>query len=427
MSSFEFPKGFFWGAATSSHQVEGNNAGNDWWAWEEQGKVPERSGEACRHYELFESDFDLAKSLHHNAHRLSVEWSRIEPEPGKFDERAIEHYRNVIRALRIRGLEPVVTLNHFTIPLWLARMGGWESGESPSHFERFTHMVAKNLGPEVRYWITVNEPLVLIYHSYVKGIWPPGKTQATSIIPVFRHLVLAHQGAYAVIHGVYKDRQWPEPLVGLAQNIPYYVPCSCHSLRDRVSVFARDFLAVMCFFNGLLNGEIRMPGVLREKLPWKKTLDFIGLNYYTREFVHFTGFGFPGILGERCTKLHHRDIAYRNEMGWESFPEGLFRILMRLKRFKMPVFITENGTCSREDGRRWDFTQAHIKMVARAMQKGAPVIGYLYWSLIDNFEWAHGFGPRFGLADVDYATQARRVRPSALKFAEICRNNSTEL
>jgi len=427
MPAFRFPQGFLWGAATSSHQVEGNNTLNDWWEWEAQGKVPERSGEACRHYELFERDFDLAKSLHHNAHRFSIEWSRVESEPGAFDEREIEHYREMLLALRARGLEPVVTLSHFTIPLWLSLRGGWESAEIPYHFERFTHKIVKNLGGEVRFWITINEPLVQIYHGYVKGIWPPGKINSDKTITVFRHMVLAHQRAYAVIHGVYQDQWRKKPEVGLAQNIPYYVPCSCHSLLDRVSVFVRDFLSVLCFFDGLVNGEMHLPGVLREKLPWKKTLDFIGLNYYTREFVNFTGWGFPKVLGERCTKIHHRDIAYRNEMGWENYPEGFFKVLMRLKRFKLPVMVTENGTCSGEDDRRWDFTRLHLEALARAMRSGVPVIGYLYWSLIDNFEWARGFSPRFGLAEVDYRTQERRVRPSSVKFAEICRKNSIEL
>jgi len=426
MRPFTFPEGFLWGAATSSHQVEGNNTRNDWWDWEVQGKVPERSGAACRHYEFFERDFDSAKALGHNAHRISIEWSRIEPLPGEWNEKEIEHYRRVILALRERGIEPVVTLHHFTNPIWFVRLGGWEAEQSIYHFERYVHKVAANLCGDVRFWITINEPLVLIYHGYLRGEWPPGEKPAL-IIRVFRNLMLAHDRAYAVIHGTYEKAGKPKPMVGLAQNIPHYAPCRRFSLFDRLSVFVNNLFTVQCFFKSLLGGMLYMPGLLREKLPWKPSLDFIGLNYYTREFVHFKGFRFPALLGELCSKTHHRDTGYRNEMGWESFPEGLYRVLLKLRWFRLPIMITENGTCASEDNRRWEYLRSHIQAVAKAMEKGVPVLGYLCWSLLDNFEWARGFGPRFGLLEMDYKTQERRVRPSAGKFASVCRTNSIDI
>jgi beta-glucosidase len=173
MSASGFPVGFLWGAASASHQVEGGNRWNDWWELEESGRLPHRSGDACRHYELYESDFDLARSLGHNAHRMSLEWSRIEPTDGQWNEAALEHYRRVIAAARARGIEPCVTLHHFTSPAWFAREGGWERGDSVARFARYVEYVAARVGRDVRYWLTINEPTVLVKRAYLGGSWPP--------------------------------------------------------------------------------------------------------------------------------------------------------------------------------------------------------------------------------------------------------------
>src|SRR5262245_49771432 len=161
-TAFDFPTGFLWGAATSGHQVEGNNRWNDWWEWEQAGRLPHKSGEACRHYDLYERDFDMARSWSQNAHRFSIEWSRIEPEKGYWNAEATAHYRNVIQALRERGLEPLVTLHHFTNPRWLAKSGGWLRRDAPQLFARYVEYVARHIGQNVTYWLTVNEPTVYV-------------------------------------------------------------------------------------------------------------------------------------------------------------------------------------------------------------------------------------------------------------------------
>jgi beta-glucosidase len=421
--SFAFPEGFLWGAATSSHQVEGGNSRNDWWEWEQLGKAKEKSGDACRHYELYANDFDLARSLGHNAHRFSIEWSRVEPEPGRWDESAIAHYRDVLKALRDRGMTSVVTLHHFTNPLWFARLGGWKSEESLYHFERYTHKVVTTLGEDVGHWITINEPLVLVYQGYLTREWPPGEHSPASVLRVFRHMLLAHQRAYTVIHAVAGARGWKKPSVGFAQHLAFNAPCAFWSPVDRFSTFVRNLFFFHLPFEALIHGYLLLPGFYCEKLPFKKTLDFIGVNYYTREFIHFAGTGFPEIMGNACSLDHHREVASRDTMGWESYPEGLHRVLVDLKRFRLPVMITENGTCTDDDRNRWDFILGHVRMVAKAIQAGVPVLGYLYWSLLDNFEWARGFRPRFGLVEMDYVTQKRKVRESAWQYAEICRSN----
>ena len=224
MSEFVFPSGFLWGAATSSHQVEGHNTNNDWWAWEQAGRVKEFSGVACDQYRRFESDFDLAQQLGHNAHRFSVEWSRIEPREGEFDEAALAHYRAVVLALRQRGLEPVITLHHFTTPLWLAQKGGWTNPIVVERFSRFARRVVEALGNQVRYWLTINEPMVYMVMHYLDGVGPPGEQNLSMAWRVLEHLTRAHIGAYRAIHEVARAHNRAAQ-VGVAQHLQPFLPC----------------------------------------------------------------------------------------------------------------------------------------------------------------------------------------------------------
>lgn len=420
---FTFPKDFLWGAATSAHQVEGANTLCDWWRWEETGRVRERSLAACDHYTRFESDFDLAKQLSHNAHRLSIEWSRLEPEKGRWNEAEFDHYKRVIDALRARNMEPVVTLHHFTNPQWLANEGGWESRRVVDHFARFSEKAAAAFGKSVQYWVTINEPMVFLYQSFILGEWPPGGHSPRVALRVLRHLLLAHIRSYQAIHETIRKYGGRKPMVGLAKHMTALAPCSPASALDRLSAWLRHVYFNHLFLKALQYGFLFFPGIYFEPLPMRRSFDYIGLNYYTREFIHFAGFDFPAIFGDACSLTHHQTAGERNMMGWEVYPKGLFDILLDLKRYQVPVLITENGICTNRDDRRKEFLHRHLVEVAHAIEKKVPVIGYLHWSLLDNFEWAYGFGPRFGLIDVDFKTQARTIRESARYYAEICKSN----
>lgn len=210
--NFAFPKDFLWGAATSSHQVERNNTNNDWWEWEEQGRIKERSGLACDHWNRFEEDFELAKSLYHNAHRFSLEWSRIEPREGQFSDETLKHYCKVIRALRSNNIEPIVTINHFTLPLWLSKEGGWRHPKAVYFFIRYVKEVLDAIGTSVRYWITFNEPMIYVYQGYVAGVWPPGQRSWLAVFQVFERLLHVHALVYKLIHKQL-DRPGSMPLV----------------------------------------------------------------------------------------------------------------------------------------------------------------------------------------------------------------------
>jgi beta-glucosidase len=417
--NFRFPRGFLWGAATSSHQVEGQNTNSDWWAWEHSGRVAEPSGDACDHFHRYHDDFDLARSLNHNAYRFSLEWSRIEPEEGVFSADGLAHYRQKLEALRERGMEPVLTVYHYTLPQWLAAKGGWESPEVGRHFERYVARVVAEYGPLVRWWITLNEPVVQAFKGWILGQWPPGKSQDFgTALKVVRHMLRAHVQAYHQIH----ERR-PDAMVSVAKHALALTPCNRKRHLDRLSVWARTYLFNHLFLDALHTGALRVPGLFWERLPQKRTLDFIGLNYYTRDFVRNAGLTLPGLVGKICTLEHHQSIGKRNSLGWEIYPEGLAHFLRAYSRYKLPILITENGLPVDNDEDRWTFIFLHLWQVARALDDGIPVVGYLHWSLLDNYEWADGFRARFGLIGVDYATQERTVRESARRMARIIANN----
>ncbi len=421
-----FPDNFMWGAATSSHQVEGDNNKNDWWKWERDAKVEEASGKACDHYRLFREDLNLARDLKHNAHRFSLEWSRIEPSEGLFDEEAIAHYGEVIKCIRSFGMEPIVTLNHFTLPLWLYEKGGWAYEKSGYVFQRFTERVAEEFGKDVKYWITINEPGVYMHASYVEGTWPPGSKSLKDASIIFGKLLEAHCLAYRAIHAIYKDKAWPAPMVGIAKHIHLFSPCRRGNILDAISTWLHYHYFNRLFIESLMKGSCKALGMPKVCLPLKRSLDFIGLNYYTRDFIHFVGFSIDKIFGAMCTLAHHVKGIKRNFLQWEIYPEGIYKAIMECRSFGLPIIITENGICTNDDSQRASFIKEHLVWVWRAIRDGAKVMGYIHWSLLDNFEWAHGYGPRFGLIEVDYATQHRKVKPSARAYADIIRDNGVK-
>jgi beta-glucosidase len=401
-----FPRDFLWGAATSSYQVEGGNACADWWRWEKKaGK--ERSGSACRHYELYEKDFDLAKELHHNSHRLSIEWSRLEPEPGKFSRKELEHYLDVILALRRRGIEPIVTLHHFTNPQWFAQSGGWASPMSVERFLRYCKFVVPPLAKYVRYWITINEPTIYISHAYILGVWPPQVKSLSKAAAVEENLARGHVRAYHLIHEIYKRLNLDGPCVSIAHHVMAFVPWR-KDLKNRLAVYLRSKVYNLGFLERIIHHE-----------PGGKPLDFIGVNYYSRQLVELKKLGLRNLATDVAGKRHDR--GEKNSLGWDVYPRGIYEVLMELKKYRLPVMITENGICTRDDRQRWRFIRNHLKYLHLAMKKGVRVTGYLYWSLMDNFEWDKGFGPRFGLVGIDYKTFKRTVRESGRKFGRVCR------
>ena len=397
----KFPDDFFWGASTSAHQVEGGNIHNDWWLAEQSGALKEPSGQACRHYELFREDFAIAKELGHNCHRFSIEWSRIEPQEGKFQDSEIQHYHKVITELRNLGMEPVVTLHHFTNPLWFSQKGGWTKFKLQRYFLRFVEKMVREFSGEVKFWITINEPLVYSSHAYLLGCWPPQERSLLKTVKVTLNMAQAHIKAYSLIHKTYQDKALARPMVSIAANLQAFELCR-PTLKNKLAVYLRHKLYNLYFIEILLR---------------KKTLDYIGVNYYSRNLVDVESWGIVHLLADTCKHNHHP--LRKNSLGWDIYPQGLYKLLVSLKKYNLPVFITENGICTEDDDLKWDYIREHLGQVYKAREEGVNVLGYIYWSLIDNFEWAEGFAPRFGLVNVDYQNQRRTIRPSAKKLSEV--------
>jgi beta-glucosidase len=418
MINGQFPEKFLWGTATAAHQVEGGNHANDWWAWEQVPghiKNADRSDRACEHFERYASDFDLLRSLHQNAHRFSLEWSRIEPAPGEFSAPAIAHYRDVLRALRDRGMEPVVTLHHFTNPSWIARAGGWDAPETAEYFARFAARVTDELGSLARLWITINEPTVIAYQGYLRGEWPPGRRDLGAATRVLVNLLRAHWLAYERV----KSRH-PELQLGLAHHLRLFDPARRFMPQDRAvaAVFNRVFNVTM--LKSLRLGRLVLPLTRAGRAGGpRQSQDFIGLNYYTRELVKFNHHYRAELFGERILPAN----APRSDLGWELYPQGLYRILRSLAREGLPIYVTENGIADSRDAMRREYLVTHVSAMLRAILAGAPVRGYFHWTCFDNFEWAEGYSAKFGLIACDPMTQERRPRPSARLYAEICRLN----
>lgn len=418
MIAGRFPHSFFWGTATAAHQVEGGNHANDWWAWEQVPghiKNGDRSDPACEHFERYASDFDLLRSLHQNAHRLSLEWSRIEPLPGEFSSTALAHYRDVLQALRDRGMEPLVTLHHFTNPTWIADAGSWEAPETPEYFARFAERVVDEFGELARYWITINEPTVIAYQGYIKGEWPPGKRDLGAAARTLVNLLRGHWRAYERI----KSRH-PEHQIGLAHHLRVFDPARPFMPQDRAvsAAFTRVFNETM--LRSLRLGRLVFPLTRAGKASGPRhSQDFIGVNYYTRELVRFNHRYRAELFGERVLPA----TLSRSDLSWELYPDGLYRTLLSLRREQLSIYVTENGIADRSDAMRPEFLLTHVDAMRRAIEAGAPVRGYFHWTSFDNFEWAEGYSAKFGLIACDPLTQERRVRASGRLYAEICRLN----
>lgn len=375
------PKNFLIGAAASSHQVEGNNTNNDWWYFEQQGRVP-KAGMACDFWNRYAEDFALAKQIGLNAMRISIEWSRIEPQEGQFDTAAIAHYKSILQSMKVHGLTRMVTLHHFTLPIWFAKRGGFTKRRNVKYFVRYAELIAKELGSEIDLWNTINEPEVFTFMSSLAGKWPPFAKNPLRALRLFSTLATAHKKAYYAIKAIR-----PQAQISIAKNNVYNEPFRADNLPDKLATKFTDWYGNYWFLNRI-----------------KNELDFIGLNYY---FYHSLTLNLKGIQQKNLD-------GPKSDMGWRTYPEGLYYLLKELhRRYHKPIYITENGIANARDDMRQDFIRQHLQSISRAVQEGADVRGYFYWSLTDNYEWSDGYDPKFGLIEINLDTQERKVRPSA--------------
>jgi beta-glucosidase len=416
---YTFPRRFLWGTATSAHQVEGDNRNSDWWEWEQGGRVRsgEASGRACEWWDgRWKEDFDRAASTGQNAHRLSLEWSRIQPAPQAWDEGALATYRDIVRGALDRGLIPVVTLHHFTLPIWMTERGGWGNPESAAWFAAYARKAAQALQGFVGLWVTINEPNVVAVLGHLQGVHPPGERSWSRTAAVLSSLAAAHAAAYRELHQV--D---PASQVGLAHHYRGMWPARPRRPLDRWVAGLRHRLFNDLIPRTLRDGWFRFPGRRRFLETVRGTQDFLGLNYYTVERVAFD---------PRAT----RSLFSRS--GWDpgadlsesqtiaSVPAGMAEALRWGRSFGLPMYVLENGVDDSGDRLRPRYLCLHLREVWKAANASWRLRGYFHWTLVDNFEWSAGWSQRFGLWGLDPLSQQRRKRPSADLYGEICRQNA---
>ena len=386
----DFPDDFRWGSATSAHQVEGGNTNNDWWDFEHDPASLARasSGDGIDHFHRYADDFALLASLGHNTHRLSIEWSRIEPAPGEFSRAALLHYRRVLTALRDTGMTAFVTLHHFTLPRWFAARGGWLAPDAVDTFAHYCRHVTAELGELMPFVCTVNEPQMVALHGYLEGYHPPGVTNPMKWRRAGEVLLDAH---FAAVRAV---RATSDARVGLAVQLPLLEPADG----------APETAGFRAIRYEIVDRHL-------DELTGPDTGDWLGVQYYRKQWVDPaspTLFA-PPPIGTPLT-----------QMGWAVHPDGLRRMLHRAAETGLPLYVTENGIATTDDTERLDYLTTHLTAVARARAEGVDVRGYLHWSAFDNFEWSEGYRPKFGLIAVgdDFS---RTPKPSTYAFARVAR------
>jgi beta-glucosidase len=382
-----FPDGFEWGAATAAHQIEGGNWNNDWWQWEHTpgSAATEPSGDACDSWSRWPDDVAFARELGLTSYRFSIEWSRIEPEPGEWSSAAIDHYRALGQALLDAGIEPVVTFHHFTSPRWFAARGGWLADDAPAVFARFCERAARELAPILRRACTINEPNIVAVMGHLLGMFPPGHTDLDEFHRVTAVFCRAHRLAVDAIRA-----GAPGVPVGLTLSM------TDHQAVDGGEAMLEQTQRMMeDVFLDVTDGD-----------------DFLGVQCYSRMRV-----GPQGPVGPEAGSIVL-------SLGYEYWPEALAACVRRVWAYtggRLPILVTENGIGTDDDELRVRYVETALAGVLDCLAEGIDVRGYTYWSLLDNFEWAFGYGPRFGLASVDRATFVRAPKPSAARYAEIIR------
>lgn len=400
MDKNKFPEGFLWGTATSSYQTEGNNFNSDWWEWEQKGKTKDKSGITCDYWNRWQEDHDLLNELGVNAFRLSLEWSRIEPEEGKFSEEAIEHYREILQDLKNRNIKTQVTFWWWVSPLWFQQKYGFHKKESIKIFTRYVEYATEKLYDLIDMYAVINEPMVPLGQGYLTGLFPPGKRNPIFLWLALKNIAKSYIESYKVIHRIN-----PNALVGMTHLYNWYESGGSNFFGKLVYKISKWFRVVA--FNRRIKGY----------------QDFFGLNYYR--------LGKINLLRWKSKKINFFiEEDEKNVMGWIAYPEGIYKAIMEAREdYKLPIYITENGFSAYaglDDDEKVKFIKDHLFYVQKAISEGVDVRGYNYWSLMDNFEWLYGFEPRFGLVEIDYRTLERKPRKSFWEYKKIIENNGLD-
>jgi beta-glucosidase len=417
--TYKLPENFLMGSATAATHIEGGEQFHNWYRWSELGRIQDGSHSkvACDHINRIESDVQLLADINTETYRLGIEWSRIEPLEGEFSAEGIALYRREIELLLANNIRPLVTLWHFSNPLWMEDDGGWINPKCIERYLNYTRYVVTQLGDLVQDWVTINEPNVYLFLGYFEGRWPPGmRGKLGHYLKGANHFAKAHLRAYDMIHQILKEKGQTDVHVGVAHHLRIFDLFDSSKLT-RLAAYLSNHLFQWMYLEAMTTGRFVFP------LHWhsrefkrKKYADFIGINYYSRDLVK--GIYNPSTLFNEIKVKKGKAV---NDLGWEIYPKGLYRICRKVYRhFKIPIFITENGICDATDKQRAAFIYSHLKAVHKALKRGVDIRRYYHWSTLDNFEWAEGVSARFGLYHTNFETQERTLRDSGRFYAEIC-------
>ncbi len=394
---------FIFGTATASHQIEGNNKFNDWWDAEKTNKLEFKSGKACDHWNRYKEDIELMDKLNYDTYRFSLEWSRIFPREGKINKNALERYQEIIDLLNQKDITPMVTLHHFTLPKWFTEKGGFAKDDNLIYWRAYVNTVKEYIS-NIDFFCTINEPMVYVMGSYMDAEWPPFKSSLIKAGRVEKNLLEAHDIAY---------NQLEDKTVGIVKHYPYIRP-KTKSKRDIKAAKKADNIFNWYFMDAIWSGTLKTP--LKSYSVTKTDTDFIGLNYYTLHEASHSWNPFKLFLKTKLGDVGNRKTL----MDWSVYPKGIYKGIKNIQdRYDRPIYVTENGIATNDDEWRIEYILKHLKQIHKAREEGYDVRGYMYWSLMDNFEWAEGFEPRFGLLDVNFNTCERTIRESAKVYGKI--------
>lgn len=390
-----FPPGFLIGAAGAAHQTEGDNTNSDWWEHEHAPGTTARepSGKACDSWNRYGEDWRLAADAGLHAVRFSIEWARVEPSPGEISTDALDHYREVIGAARALGLECFITLNHFTLPAWFARAGGWLADDAPERFAAYTRTTCGALGDLLTFVNTINEPSSVAVTGYLFGYFPPRMFDLDACERATANLIRAHRASTDAVRATCDAR------TGVTLSMMAWEPVD----ETPEAARARDLLHRL--WQGAYMDAVR-----------DADDDFVGVQYYTRALAAPPSPGSP-----LPAELRMGEGARTTQMGWTWYPEGLERVLDEAAAAGKPMYVTENGIATSDDAERIEYVGLHLDAARNAIGRGLDVRGYFYWSLLDNFEWNEGYRPTFGLVGVDRETLRRTPKPSLTWLGGVAR------
>jgi beta-glucosidase len=416
MDAVKFPANFVWGVAVAEYQVSGGD--NSQWAQAARLKTVPACGTACDSYNRMDEDIACIKKLGVKSFRFSVGWDRIEPVEGKFDEEVIAHYQTFCDKLLAAGIEPMVTLHHFVHPNWFEKKGGFEKTANLKYFLRFALRTFDALKDKVRMWITINEPGPYVFESYLRGVWPPHKTMAFHLGGhVMANLLRAHVMTYTAIKSLPEGANM---MIGFAHSVTYMDPYHDYQPMEKAvcSWFNHYFHdAVTKFFKTGIFHWSALPHSVHMEIPnAKKSLDFVGLNYYANVKIALgpTNFGAPA----------YRKGDIPTDMPYGLYPEGMYRAIQDLSHIGVPIYITETGLADAKDNRRAQMIRSYAYAISKAIADGYDVRGCYYWSLLDNYEWAFGYTKKFGLYEVDMKTKERKLRAGAQAYIDLVAKNT---